>query len=57
MNEVKFCKKKFVIVSFQLKDFEVVEKKFFRLIELAVVNSMIIFHEINPDLGHTYTSH
>ena len=51
-----------VIKSFQLQELvgksgkEVVRKVFFRLFELAVVNSMTIFHDVNPDLGQKYTS-
>ena len=51
-----------VIKSFQLQDLvgksgkEVVRKVFFRFFELAVVNSMTIFHDVNPDLDQKYTS-
>ena len=39
------------------KNLKLWKKLLCRLIDLAVVKYMIIFHDINPDLGHKYTSH
>ena len=57
VNGVDLCDQFLSLYLFNCKTLKWWKTVFLTLLELAVVNSMIILHDINPDLGHKYTSH
>ena len=56
MNRFNIWQQFLSLYPFNCKVLKLWKKVLYRLLDLAVVKCMIIFHNINPDLGHKYRS-